>query len=145
MYLFCFLRSFFAFNRAVFNYFFGNKEDKPRLFYCGYSLVKGVDYRLLEKSKTDYLIALRLYKRNLLVCFSHCEPVQLNKGNGQIAILDQNYKSVELRNQYIENLSGEKVSFLFGKEELTKSPSVFASIVILLFLVFSFLPVFCIF
>ena len=139
-----FILTVWYFNLALFAKFLNFKKRLKRIYYCGVSL-NNKTLRYKEKSIKDFLIALKIYK---FIFYSFLKKTNTtNKFNKQSksAIYDATTFSKDLRIEYIEKLSGEKIECFFSKDNLLIQINIWQTTILLLFLLLSFIPIFLIY
>ena len=135
-----FSKILFIFLKSIFLYNSNNKTKSPELYYCGSCLFKD-SFRYPVNSRNDFLISIRIYKNIIYsLIFKKIEYENFKKNNG-VAIIDRSLISSKIRRNYIYEYSGLKTDLVISKDNLLNFYSLRSSIIIFLFLVFSFLPI----
>ena len=130
-----------TFIKSILLYKFNNKENLPELYYSGYCLFKN-SYRYPSRSKSDFLILFRIYKNILFSILFKKINIELFKSNSDVAIFDGSLGSSKLRRKYVYKFSGLKTKLVISKDNLLSYYSFSSFAITILFLSFSFIPVF---
>ena len=130
----------FIFLRSIFLFKFKNKEKLPELYYSGYCLFKD-SFRYPSQSKSDFLISFKIFKNIIFSLFFKNIQFQNFKNNNGVAIIDGSQNSSKMRTDYVRKFSGLKTDLVISKDHLLNYYSFSSSVIIFLFLFFSFLPI----
>lgn len=128
------------FLRSIFLYKSNNKEKSPELYYSGYCLFKD-SFRYPYRSKSDFLISIKIFKNIIFSLFLKNINIELLKINNGVAIIDGSLKSYNMRRNYVYKFSGLKTQLVISKDSLLNYYSFSSSIIVFLFLSVSVLPV----
>ena len=128
------------FLRSIFLYKSNNKEKSPELYFSGYCLFKD-SFRYPSRSKSDFLISIKIFKNIIFSLFLKNINIELLKINNGVAIIDGSLKSSNMRRNYVYKFSGLKTQLVISKDSLLNYYSFSSSIIVFLFLSVSVLPV----
>ena len=115
--LFTFLRTQWYFKSAVLISLLGIRAPFKTLFYAGRSLNKK-SFRFPEKANTDFLIALKIYKRIFSGIIQKNNACLISGFQSNEALFDSSLDDATGRVEYIEKLSGNKIGLVIAKNQL---------------------------
>lgn len=127
---------------ALIGYLFNRRQPATALDYSKKRLFEQQSFRFPEKARHDRWIVLRVAKRAISLLFKRTSLNEaLKEGD---AIFDSDLRSVKLRRDYVERLSGRVVKRVYGRSELLRSSPFFLRIVLLVLVCVCVLPLFVI-
>ncbi len=116
---------------------FSLRKHNAKLYYCGLELYK-TSLRYPAISNTSYKITLTIYKDIILRCIKKKNQVIQYNQNTANAVFDSGASSSDLRIEYVENLSKEKIQYYIAKDTLLAYQNFIQFSIIFFFLFLSF-------
>lgn len=106
------------------------KQKSLNLSYhlAGVSLIEFMSFRLPDSAKADKYLAWRALKNVFLRIFILENQIVDYKNNSGIAIIDNSFNYIDLRNSYVENLVGRKIEVHLCKDSLFFTNNIFEKI-----------------
>ena len=111
------------------------------LYYCGASICKD-SFRYSNSSIKDNLIAIRIFKTLVYSLLKKNTPYINYKNTSSHAIFDVNIEGSELRFNYVDKFNGIKNDLFISKNELISFYNIWMTILLLFFLITTFIPIF---
>ena len=111
------------------------------LYYAGLSNERPT-FRFSDKSKSDVLITVRIYKRLLLKLLKKKQPIVFLNAKSSSYIFDGTEYSINTRNTYITNLTGSVSGGFISKDNLIYRINFGLTIFFILCLSITFFPFF---
>ena len=117
------------------------KKGNNMLYYCGASIFKD-SFRYSNSSIKDNLIAIRIFKTLVYSLFKKNTSYINYKNASSHAIFDVNIEGSELRFNYVDKFDGVKNDLFISKNELISFYNIWMTIILLFFLITTFIPIF---
>ena len=111
------------------------------LYYCGASICKD-SFRYSNNSIKDNLIAIRIFKTLAYSLFKNKTTYINYKNASSHAIFDVSIEGSELRFNYVDKFNGIKNDLFISKNELISFYNIWMTILLLFFLITTFIPIF---
>jgi hypothetical protein len=133
----------FTFLISILRYKFGLKKGNERLYFCGAYLYKPT-YRYPKITLNDMFMTLRIYKRLFFSTLNKKKSfIHYNQFNGYAAF-DGNINGAELRFNYLKTFDKQSPDLIISKDDLVYYTDFYTTLISIVFLVFTFFPVFII-
>lgn len=133
----------FTFLISILRYKLGFKKGNERLYFCGAYLYKPT-YRYPKITLNDMFMTLRIYKRLFFSTLNKKKSfIHYNQFNGYAAF-DGNINGAELRFNYLKTFDKQSPDLIISKDDLVSYIDFFTTLTSIVFLAFTFFPVFII-